>query len=106
MESATAYPYLQIDGDGTARLERLPRIRVSMIAADWIAHGMTAEQIAEEYPHLRMAEVHSALAYYFDHREEIEGVLDAEVRQLEDQAQNHTPSPLRQRLIQIKTMAT
>ena len=29
------------------------------------------EQIAREYPHLSFAQIHAALAYYFDHREEI-----------------------------------
>ena len=40
--------------------------------------GYTPEQIATELlPHLTMAQVHDALAYYYDHIEEIEVLLEA-----------------------------
>ena len=47
------------------------RIRVQDIVADHEYHGLTPEQIAREYPHITLAQVHAALSYYFDHREEI-----------------------------------
>ncbi|MGO9894466.1 MAG: DUF433 domain-containing protein [Bryobacteraceae bacterium] len=34
--------------------------------------GMTPEEIALEYPHLTLAQVHAALAYYHGNRDEIE----------------------------------
>jgi len=34
--------------------------------------GMTPEEIALEYPHLTLAQVHAALAYYHVNRDEIE----------------------------------
>ncbi len=33
---------------------------------------MTAEEIALDYPHLTLAQVHAALAYYHVNRDEIE----------------------------------
>jgi len=33
--------------------------------------GKTPDQIVSEYPALSLAQVHSALAYYYDHAEEI-----------------------------------
>jgi hypothetical protein len=33
---------------------------------------MTPDQIAEAHPHLGLAEIHAALAYYYDHRERIQ----------------------------------
>jgi hypothetical protein len=33
---------------------------------------MSPEEIAEDYPHLTLAQVHAALAYYHANREEIE----------------------------------
>jgi uncharacterized protein (DUF433 family) len=38
----------------------------------WYKMGMTPEEIALEYPHLTLAQVHAALAYYHANREEIE----------------------------------
>jgi uncharacterized protein (DUF433 family) len=40
--------------------------------------GYNVEQIAEEYPHLTMAQVYAALAYYHANRAEIEADLEAE----------------------------
>ena len=37
--------------------------------------GRTAEQIIVEYPDLNLAQVHSALAYYYDHQDEIDAEL-------------------------------
>src|SRR2546427_6551814 len=46
-------------------------LTVSRIAG-WYKMGMTPEEIALEYPHLTLAQVHAALAYYHANREEIE----------------------------------
>ena len=47
------------------------RITVQNIAV-WHEHmGQSVDEICEEYD-LSLAEVHAALSYYFDHREEIE----------------------------------
>jgi uncharacterized protein (DUF433 family) len=47
------------------------RIRVQDIVL-WTEQGQSPEEIVTDYPHLSLADVHAALAYYFDHREEIE----------------------------------
>jgi len=47
------------------------RIRVQDIVSDHERHGLSPEEIAREYPHLSLAQVHAALAYYYDHREEV-----------------------------------
>jgi len=36
--------------------------------------GYTPEQMLDEYP-LTLAQVHAALAYYYDHQDEIEGYI-------------------------------
>src|ERR1700726_2366908 len=46
-------------------------LTVSRIAS-WYKMGMTPEEIALEYPHLTLAQVHAALAYYHINRDEIE----------------------------------
>lgn len=52
------------------------RVRVNNVVWLW-KEGMTAEQIREEYPHLTLAQVHAALAYYYDNPDEIEAELQA-----------------------------
>ena len=53
------------------------RIRVCVILTCY-RRGMTVEEIIEQYPHLRPADVHDALAYAYDHPAEIEADLAAD----------------------------
>ena len=48
------------------------RIRVWDIHVWHNLRGQSPEQIVVEFPQLTLADVHAALAYYFDHREEIQ----------------------------------
>jgi uncharacterized protein (DUF433 family) len=47
------------------------RIRVCIILG-CTRMGMTIEEILQSYPHLRPSDVHDALAYAYEHPEEIE----------------------------------
>jgi uncharacterized protein (DUF433 family) len=58
---------------------RLPRpvvsgtdIKVSQIASEAEHLGMTPDEIVEAHPHLSLADVHAALAYYYDHQAAIQ----------------------------------
>jgi uncharacterized protein (DUF433 family) len=44
-------------------------IKVSQIAAEYEHMGMAPDDIAEAHPHLGLAEIHAALAYYYDHQD-------------------------------------
>jgi len=59
------------------------RVRVNNIA--WLAkQGLTPQQVLEHYPVLTPAQVHAALAYYYDHTDEIEAELAADDQAAED----------------------
>jgi uncharacterized protein (DUF433 family) len=47
------------------------RVRVQDIYVDSEVHGKSPEEIVADLPHLSLAQVHAALSYYFDHRDEI-----------------------------------
>jgi uncharacterized protein (DUF433 family) len=44
----------------------------------WYKMGMIPEEIAHEYPHVTLAQVHAALAYYHANRDEIEADIAEE----------------------------
>jgi uncharacterized protein (DUF433 family) len=46
----------------------------------WYKSGLSPEEIALQYGHLSLAQVHAALAYYHANPDEIEGDLIAEER--------------------------
>jgi uncharacterized protein (DUF433 family) len=48
------------------------RIKVEHVY-NWVERqGMTPAQVVKEYPHLSMAQVYAALAYYWSHQDEIQ----------------------------------
>jgi uncharacterized protein (DUF433 family) len=73
------------------------RVRVLDIV-EWHEHrGMTPDQIVSEVPSLTLADVHAALAYYFDHIDEIREEMRAEQALVEESRQKNA-SPLRAKL--------
>ena len=64
--------HIAIDERGFARLAG-HRIKVMHLVEVQRAHGYSAEQLqSEAYPHLSLAQIYAALAYYYDHRTEID----------------------------------
>jgi uncharacterized protein (DUF433 family) len=54
------------------------RIKVSELARRYEFVGQTPDDIVADLPHLTLAQVHAALAYYYDHRDEILAELRSE----------------------------
>jgi uncharacterized protein (DUF433 family) len=82
-----------------------PRIRGRRITVQDIAiwHerlGKTADEIASEYD-LTLADVHAALAYYFDHREDIDARM-VEDRAFAEALRARTPSLRDQKLRSLR----
>lgn len=74
---------------GEARIDG-HRIRVRDVVAARDMGGMSPEEVASTaYPSLTLAQVYAALAYYEDHREEIDGAFEDEVRFVEQFRREH-----------------
>jgi uncharacterized protein (DUF433 family) len=73
------------------------RIKVQNIVIWYERMGMSPDEIVYHYPSITLAEVHAALAYYYDHLEEIrKDIEDDEVFTKEMKSQ--TPSLVQQKL--------
>ncbi|PZO57647.1 MAG: hypothetical protein DCF15_06565 [Phormidesmis priestleyi] len=73
------------------------RIRVQDIVIAYEHQGMTPDEIVDDYPDISLADIHAALAYYYDHLEEIrQQIRDSEEFVTKMAAQ--TSSILRQKL--------
>jgi hypothetical protein len=75
LSEALTYPHIATPPGESAHLQKWPQIRVSQLVADYLGLSHSVEEILFSYPHLTPSEIHSALAYYFDHRDEIEREL-------------------------------
>lgn len=78
MASEITYPHIVKPDGEPARLERVPRIRVAQLVVDYLAYGWSAEEMCRQHPYLNLAEAHAAMAYYYDHQEEIDREIQQE----------------------------
>ena len=76
------YPHIEKPEGQSARLCRFPRIRVAHIAMDYLEYGWSVDQMCRQHPYLLPAEAHAAMAYYFDHKNEIDEEIRDEVEQV------------------------
>ena len=74
------------------------RTRVQDVYALAEIHGLTPDQVVEQLPHLTLGQVHAALSYYFDHREQILNELREDEEFVRMMRAQTGPGPLEQRL--------
>ena len=73
------------------------RIRVQDIMVWHELHGLSPEEIVTQFPQLNLADVYASLAYYHDHREEIQGQM-READEFVAALRATADSPLRKKL--------
>jgi uncharacterized protein (DUF433 family) len=77
------------------------RMYVAAIAKMYLEMGESLEEIAADY-NLSLASVHAAMAYYYDHREEIDRRTAQSEAFVEELRRNSPPSPLEEKLRAIR----
>ena len=98
MSTVSSYPHIVKENGSPARLDSHPRTRVAMIVMDYLGRGLAPEEIVGHYPYLKLAEVHSAMTYYHDHRQEIDSEIRSEMDQLKASADANSHSAIWQKL--------
>ncbi len=58
------------------------------------AYGWSPEELHFQHPHLTLGQIYSALAYYWDHQDEIEDDIERRLK-LVDRIKQTTPRPTR-----------
>ena len=74
------------------------RVRVQDIYVDSEVSGKSPEEIVSALPHLTLVQVHAALAYYFDHRQEILDELRQDEQFVAAMKERTGPGPLETKL--------
>jgi uncharacterized protein (DUF433 family) len=88
------YPHIVKEDGKPARLEDHPRVRVAMIVMDYYAHAYSPDEMCRHYPYLKPAEAYAAMAYYFDHQDELDAEIKAELDQIDRERAERPPSPV------------
>jgi uncharacterized protein (DUF433 family) len=73
--STVAHPHIEITTDGHARI-RGTGFKVRMLAEEHLITGADAMELQRGHPHLTLGQIYSALAYYYDHKEEFDREIE------------------------------
>jgi uncharacterized protein (DUF433 family) len=72
--------------------------KVVEIVIDHIAWGWDAQQIQRQYPYLSLGQIHSALAYYYDHKPELDAEIDRREELAAKMKAQYGPGPISEKL--------
>ena len=73
-------------------------VKVVEVVLDHLAYGWNAETIQENHPHLSLAQVYAALAWYYDHQIELDTEIDRQDERVRALRAASGPSSLQRRL--------
>jgi len=74
------------------------RTKVLEVVLDHLAHGWDAQEVHRQHPHLSLAQVYCALAYYYDHQGELDRQIEAGLESVERIRGELGPSTIRAKL--------
>ena len=98
---AAEAPPLVADFDGVTRV-RGTRVTLETVVAAFDA-GATAEEVAQQYPSISLADVYQVIGYYLRHASELEPYLARRRREIQDARETNEsrwrPEGIRERLL-------
>lgn len=95
--TASGYAHVVLDPDGVPTIAGSTMKVVEIVMAQQ-AHGWSPEEIHFQHPYLPLGHIYSALAYYWDHQQELDADIDRQTRFSEDVRKAAGPSPLAEKL--------
>ncbi len=90
---------IELDENGAAWISDT-KVKVIEVATDKLAHGSSPEEMHFQYPHLSLAQIHAALAYYYEHQEEFDAEIIRQANWAAEMAEKAKDSPLRRKLME------
>lgn len=90
MLTNTLYKHIVLTDDGVPMIEGTT-MKVIELALNHTAYGWEPEELLANHPYLTLGQIYSVLAYYWDHREELDREIARRlerVEQLQDQTQS------------------
>jgi len=95
--SSVATTHIEIDERGVAWITDA-NTKVIEVILDRVAYGWSPEEIHFQHPSLSLAQIHAALAYYYDHQAELDAEIVRQLKEVEALAEAAKDSPGRRRL--------
>ncbi|MEX0715002.1 MAG: DUF433 domain-containing protein [Planctomycetaceae bacterium] len=90
--TATRYEHILLDDAGTAFISGTT-MKVVELVLEREAYGWSAEELHFQHPYLTLGQIHSALAYYRDHKDDLDREIGARRERAEQLRQRNPRSP-------------
>jgi uncharacterized protein (DUF433 family) len=97
MTQATAYKHVVVDESGTPLIEGTT-MKVVELVLETHAYGWSPDELQFQHPYLTLGQIHSALAYYWDHKEDLDRDIERRLERVEQICRDVGPSRLASRL--------
>ena|SRR5437773_8085009 len=82
MSTQFSYPHIEQRPGGKLWLIGT-QTKVLEVALDRLAHHWDADEIQRQHPQLTLGQIHSCLAYYHDHQDEMDRLVEEQLRGIE-----------------------
>ena len=91
--TATGYKHIELNEENVPIIAGTT-MKVVELVTSHIVYGWSPEELHFQYPHVALSKIYSALAYYWDHKEEIEADMQRRLEFGERMRQEAAPSPV------------
>ncbi|MEQ9000000.1 MAG: DUF433 domain-containing protein [Coleofasciculus sp. B1-GNL1-01] len=95
--TTTEYKYIQLDERNIPIIAGTTMKVVELITSAKAYHW-TPEELHTNYPHVSLSKIYSALAYYWDHKQELDADIERRYQFAEQLRQEAGESPIAQKL--------
>ena len=96
-QTKTTYEHIYLNQDGIPLIAGTT-MKVIELVLDYRAYGWSPEELHFQHPYLSMGQIHSALAYYWDHQETLDEDVERRMHFVDDLRRSAAPTLLEQRL--------
>ncbi len=93
----TRYEHIMLTEDSVPMIAGT-KMKVVELVLDHIAYGWSPEELHFQHQDLTMGQIHSALAYYWDHQEELDQNIEEGLEFIEEVKRNNKPTRLASKL--------
>jgi len=95
--ASMTYEHVRVDANGIPVISGTTMKVVELVMAQ-MAYGWSPEELHFQHPYLTLGQIHSALAYYWDHKEELDADIERRWQYAEEARRKAGASPLAAKL--------
>ena len=102
MAAADVISHINVDEKGVAWIDHT-KVKVIEVAGDYLAYGWTPEEMHLHQPHLSLAQIYAAMAYYYDHQKELDADIKRQLKEVDSLREQFEDKELQRKLRRAKS---